>query len=42
MGRVELSLKPDHVLRRDGGRTVEQVVVRQPFAPRRELELRWR
>jgi hypothetical protein len=42
MGQVTLSLKPDHVLRRDGGRTVEQVVVRQPFAPNRELELSWR
>ncbi len=42
MGKVRLSYKPDHVARRDGGKIVELVVVRQPFAPDRELELRWR
>jgi hypothetical protein len=41
MGRVRLSYRPDQVRRLDGGETVELLVVRQPFSPKREIELRW-
>jgi len=40
--RVRLSYREDEVSRRGGGKIVERLIVRQPFAPERELELRWR
>jgi hypothetical protein len=41
MGDVALSYRPDSRRLLDGGKTVEQLIVRQPFVPDRELELRW-
>jgi hypothetical protein len=42
MGKVTLSYAPDASRELPDGKTIEHIVVRQPFTPKREMWMRWR